>query len=374
MILLAKKELELTVDAYEKQRAEERDQILKNIRKEFGDQSMFLMGKSEKLSSITVRSSGSLQLDLALGGGYAHGRIVELFGGEAAGKTTVLSLAIAEAQRSEPDKENAIIDLEHTYEPAWARKLGVNVDNLFLTQPDTYAEKIFEMLEFMLRSGKYAIIGLDSVAGLILKAEFESGDYEKEGRVGGGSKLNTQAMRKIVNSGLLTESGTSLIFINQLRDKIGGFSPFGTPTTTPGGRALKHAYTHQLDLRKGELFTKGQGKEAVTLGNQIEIRVSKNKIAAPFKRATLDLYYEHGMDRVMEVVNVAKEIGVLSGTSWLKPVNLVTGEAISGRNGEEVKWNGVPKTREAMVVDIEENEGFVFNQIFNAVNELLRGA
>ena len=215
----------------------ERRALLNQMRKEFGDTSIFLLGDTNRLD-IEVRPSGSLMLDLALGGGYPKGRVVELRGGERAGKTTLLNLAIAEAQRNEPDKDCLIIDLENTWNPTWAKTLGVDTDRLFISQPDTYAEKVYEFLERAIQSKRFSIIGLDSVAGLVPKDEFEQGDWAKESRVGGTSKLNSKAMRKIVNSGLLTDSGATLIFINQLRDKIGGFSMYGTPTDTPGGRLL----------------------------------------------------------------------------------------------------------------------------------------
>lgn len=350
----------------------DRQQLLNSIRKEFGDQSMFLLGESDKLD-IKVRPSGSLLLDIALGGGYPQGRVVELNGREKGGKTTLLNMAIAEAQKVEPDKECAIIDLEHSYNPEWAEKLGVDLSRLFITQPDTYAEKVFEMVEFLVKTGRYSIIGLDSVAGLIPKSEFEEGDYDKESRVGGNSKLNAKAIRKIVNSGILTESGTTLVFINQLRDKIGGFSMYGTPTDTPGGRALKHAYTQQLEVNIGEYFTKGSGASREVLGQQTRIKVSKNKIAAPFRQATIDLYYAHGMDRIMEIVKVAKDINVLQGTSWLKFINPTTGEIYLDDEGNEMKWNGVNKAREALVEDIQNNEGKIYALLDEAVQDVIRG-
>jgi recombination protein RecA len=345
----------------------ERQALLSQIRKQFGDTSMFLLGDTDKLD-IKVRPSGSLMLDLALGGGHPHGRVIEFRGGERAGKTTLLNLAIAEAQRNEPEKECAIVDLENTWNPQWARTLGVDTDNLFISQPDTYAEKVFELIEWMIKSGRFSIIGLDSIAGLVPKGEFEEGDYDKESRVGGNSKLNAKAMRKIVNSGILTNSGTTLIFINQLRDKIGGFSMYGTPTDTPGGRSLKHAYTVQCDVSIGEYFSKGTGASKVVLGQQIKIKVAKNKIAAPHKTATIDVYYEHGMDRVMELVQVAKAINVLTGTSWLQFTNPLTGEIFEG-----LRWNGINKTKEALMDDIENNNGEIYTQLFNVVQEVIHG-
>lgn len=352
---------------------EDREVILQAIRKEFGDNSMFLLGKDERVSNIKVRSSGSLLLDLALGGGYPQGRVVELSGKERSGKTTLLNLAIAAAQINEPDKENAVIDLEHSYNPEWAKLLGVDIDKLFFSQPDIYAEKVFSLLEYLVKSGKYAIIGLDSVAGLVPKSEYEEGDWDKEGRVGGASKINAQMIRKIVNSGLLTQSGTTLIFVNQLRDKIGAFSLYGTPTDTPGGRSLKHAYTQQLEVAIGEYFTKGSGFKKDYFGQQTRIKVSKNKIAPPFRTATIDLYYDYGVDKIMELVNVAKAINVLSGTNWLKLTDPSTGEILTDVEGNEIKFNGTAKAKDAITDSIQNGDGSLYYKINNLVQATLRG-
>jgi recombination protein RecA len=325
------------------------------------------------MMDIKVRSSGSLMLDLALGGGYAHGRVIELSGKEKSGKTTLANLAIAEAQLVEPDKENALVDLENAYNPTWAKTLGVNIDKLLISQPDTYAENVFAMIEMMIVSGRFANIVLDSVAGIITKEEFENDDWEKEGRVGGSSKFLTKAMRKLVASGVLTKSGTTLIFINQLRDAIGAFSPFGTPTTTGGGRALKHAYTHQLEVSMGEQFAKGNGASREVLGQKIKVKVAKNKIAAPHRTAELDLYYATGVDKIFELVSVAKTIGVLQGTSWLRYMNPTTGEVFSDKEGKEMKYNGLAKVIEAMKEDAVQTGGEMYNQMYDLVNSVLRG-
>ncbi|ATO48538.1 DNA recombination/repair protein RecA [Brevibacillus laterosporus] len=360
---------EITID----ERDGERVKLLNQFRKEFGEQSMFLLGKSEKLFDINVRSSGSLMLDLALGGGYAQGRMVFLRGGEAAGKTTLALMAIAEAQQVEPERDNAIIDLENALNLEWAKTLGVDTDKLFISQPDTYAEKIYGMILSMLRSKRFAYIVLDSTDGLMLKSEMENDDFEKENRVGGTSKLNSSAMRKLVNSGELKNSGTTLIFIQQLRDKIGAFSMYGTPTDSSGGRAFKHNSTQTLDVSKGEFFAKGSGASKVILGQQSKLKVSKNKIAPPFKTATIDLYYAHGMDRIMELVSVAKEVSVLSGTSWLKLVDPTTGEIVPDAEGKEQKWNGIAKAKEAIEQDVQENGGQLYNLIYDLVQKTIRG-
>jgi recombination protein RecA len=352
----------------------EQDKLLAEIRKEFGPQSMFILGKEERLANIKMRPSGSLMLDIALGGGLPHGRLIGLHGAESSGKTTILNLAIAQAQALEPDKMCAIIDLEHSYDPIWAQKLGVDLKRLMITQPDTYAENIYKMIEFMLQSGKYSIIGLDSVDGLIPKDEFEQEDWDKESRVGGASKINSKAMRKLVNSGLLTKSGTTLVFINQLRDKIGGFSMYGTPTTTSGGRSLKHAATINIEVSKGDYFSTGSGNAKVVHGNQIKCKISKNKVAAPHKVAVIDMYYETGLDSINELVHVAKELNILTGAGWLKWIDPSTGEALTNpETKEEYKWNGVPKTKEALAADFQAG-GYIVPKMYEQVNQLLRGA
>jgi recombination protein RecA len=341
--------------------------------REFGAGKICRLGSNEKLMDIKVRGSGSLQLDLALGGGYPHGRLVELRGVERSGKTTLLNMAIAEAQRNEPDKECAILDLEYTYNPEWARTLGVDTDRLFFSQPDTYAEKVFDMVEYLVATGRFSIIGIDSVAALVSKDEFEQTDWDKASRVGGNSQINAKAVRKIINTGLLTNSGTTLICVNQLRDKIGAFSPFGTPTDTPGGRALKFAYTHQLDVAVGEQFAKGTGDSRNVLGQQIKVKIAKNKIAAPHKKATLDLYYDTGLDKIVELVNVAKAVGVLQGTSWLTLVDPTTGEYQANADGSPIKYNGAGKTVEALNDDITNGNGDLYCKMMELVQTALRG-
>ena len=349
----------------------ETEKLLEQIRKEFGEDSIFLLGKNEKLLNIEVRSSGSILLDLALGGGYPKGRLIHITGVEKAGKTSLLNLAIAEAQKNEPDKKCAIIDLEQSYNPEWAKKLGVDLDRLYFAQPDMYAERVFALIEYLLKTKEFSIIGLDSVAGLVPRAEFEEDDWDKDGRVGGSAKTISTAIRKLINTGLLTESQTTLIFINQLRDKIGAFSLYGTPTDTPGGRSLKYATTQTLEVAIGEYFTKQEGGNKKYLGQQIKVKVTKNKIAPPFRTATIDLYYEYGVDRLSELIAVAKELGILSGTNWLKLINPTTGEILQDSEGKEIKFNGVAKAREYLIEDIN-NGGKIYSTIYSMVQQMIR--
>lgn len=348
------------------------EKLLAQIRKEFGEDSIFLLGKNEKLMNIEVRSSGSILLDLALGGGYPKGRLIHITGVEKAGKTTLLNLAIAEAQKNEPDKKCAIIDLEQSYNPEWARKLGVDLDKLYFAQPDMYAERVFALIEYLLKTKEFSIIGLDSVAGLVPRAEFEEDNWDKDGRVGASARVISLAIRKLINTGLLAESQTTLIFINQLRDKIGTISLYGTATDTPGGRSLKYAATQTLEVTTGEYFIKQEGGNKKYLGQQIKVKVTKNKIAPPFRTATIDLYYEYGVDRLSELIVVAKELGILSGTNWLKLIDPKTGEVILDDNGNEIKFNGVAKAREYLVEDINNNHGKVFSIIYSMVQQMIR--
>lgn len=344
-----------------------------SFRKEFGDDSIFLLGEDEVLTDIKVRSSGSLLLDLAMGGGFAQGRLTLLQGAAKAGKTSIACLAIAEAQKNEPDKDNIVIDLENSFNPDWAKTLGVDIDKLMVVQPDTHAEKVYDMIEYMLKKGNFSYIVLDSLDGLVPKEELEETDWDKESRVGGTAKLNSKAMRKIVNSGLLRESATSLIFIQQLRDRIGSFSLYGTPTTVTGGRSIQHAATHILEVAIGDYFTKGAGSDRKYFGQQIRVKVTKNKIAPPFRQATIDLYYEHGVDKIAELVAVAKEIGVLQGSNWLTLVDPRTGEVMEDEEGNALKWNGTKKTQEAIMNDIKNGEGKLYFKIFNLVQDIVRG-
>jgi len=286
--------------------------------------------------------------------------------------TSILCLSIAEAQVKEPDKLCAVIDLENTFNPEWATKLGVQLDKLIFSQPDKPAEEVYDMIENMLKSGKFSIIGLDSLAGLVPKEEFESDEWDKESRVGGASKINSRAVRKLVNTGLLSKSGTSLILINQLRDLIGGYSRYGVPTTTTGGRSLKHCYTHHVEVSIGEYFSEGSDKNKVFIGQQIVAKVSKNKIGPPLRRAVLNLYYEEGLDHVAELVTVARMVGVLHGAgAWLTAIDPRTGELLT-YNDSELKFNGREKARIAINEDIENNGGGMYSLLMDKVIDVIK--
>ncbi len=256
------------------------------------------LGESTHMQVETV-PSGSLALDIALGiGGLPRGRVIEVYGPESSGKTTVALHAIAETQRI--GGQAAFIDAEHALDPLYASKLGVNIDELLLSQPDT-GEQALEIAEALVRSGAVDIIVIDSVAALVPKAEIE-GDMG-DSHVGLQARLMSQALRKL--SGAISKSKTIAIFINQLREKVGVM--FGNPETTPGGRALKFYSSVRLDVRRVE--TLKQGNDMV--GNRTRIKVVKNKVAPPFKQAEIDIMYGEGISREGSLIDIGVEMDIV---------------------------------------------------------------
>ena len=296
------------------------EQVLADIEKQFGKGAIMKLGGNEHME-IDVTSSGSLTLDIALGvGGYPKGRIIEIYGPESSGKTTFALQAIAEVQKE--GGRAAFIDAEHALDPVYAKNLGVNINELLLSQPDT-GEQALEICEALVRSEAVNIIVIDSVAALVPQAEIdgEMGDAH----VGLQARLMSQALRKL--SGTINKTKTTAIFINQLREKVGVM--FGNPETTPGGRALKFYSTIRLDVRRGEQI---KGNDSV-IGNKTNIKVVKNKVAPPFKSACVDIMYGEGVSREGEIVDLASELNIIDKSgAWYA----YKGEKI-GQGKENVK-------------------------------------
>ncbi len=274
------------------------EQVLADIEKQFGKGSIMKLGE-KGVRNIDVVSSGSLALDQALGvGGYPKGRIIEIFGPESSGKTTIALHAIAEVQKT--GGRAAFIDAEHALDPVYAKKLGVDTDELLLSQPDT-GEQALEIVEALVRSEAMSIIVIDSVAALVPQAEIEG--EMGDSHVGLQARLMSQALRKL--GGIVNKTNTICIFINQLREKVGVM--FGNPETTPGGRALKFYSTVRLDVRRAEQIKVGSD----VLGNKTVIKVVKNKVAPPFKTAEVEIMYGEGISKTGEIIDIASNLGIL---------------------------------------------------------------
>ena len=296
------------------------DQVLSDIEKQFGKGAVMKLGDNEH-REIDVISSGSLSLDIALGiGGFPKGRIIEIYGPESSGKTTFALHAIAEAQKL--GGRAAFIDAEHSLDPQYASKLGVNINDLLLSQPDN-GEQALEICEALVRSGAISIIVIDSVAALVPQAEIEG--EMGDSHVGLQARLMSQALRKL--SGIINKTNTICIFINQLREKVGVM--FGNPETTTGGRALKFYASVRLDIRRAEQIKQGTD----IIGNKVVIKVVKNKMAPPFKNCTVDIMYGEGVSKEGELVDLASEAKVIDKSGAWYAYN---GEKL-GQGKENVK-------------------------------------
>jgi len=289
----------------EKEKARVLGVTLGQIEKQFGKGSIVRLGSKEAILPVSAISSGAISIDYALGvGGFPRGRICEIFGPESSGKTTIALHVIAEAQRA--GGMAAFIDVEHALDPTYARKLGVDVDNLLVSQPD-YAEQALEITSALISSGSIDVLVVDSVAALVPKAELdgEMGDAF----VGVQARLMSQAMRKL--TGIVSKSNTCLIFINQIREKIGIM--FGNPETTTGGRALKFYSSVRADIRRIAAIKDGD----VVTGNRTKVKIVKNKVAPPFKEAEFDIMYGEGISREGDLIDLGvAQNGVEKSGSW----------------------------------------------------------
>lgn len=334
--------MKTTKDIKDKDKALE--QVLADIEKQFGKGAIMKLGEKEHME-IDVVSSGSLMLDVALGvGGYPKGRIIEIYGPESSGKTTFALQAIAEVQKT--GGRAAFIDAEHALDPVYAKNLGVNLNELLLSQPDT-GEQALEICEALVRSEAVSIVVIDSVAALVPQAEID-GDMG-DSHVGLQARLMSQALRKL--SGTINKTKTTAIFINQLREKVGVM--FGNPETTPGGRALKFYATIRLDVRRGEQIKQGDG----VIGNKTNVKVVKNKVAPPFKTACVDIMYGEGVSREGEIIDIASDINILEKSgAWYS----YKGEKI-GQGKENVKayLKENKELKEELETKIREHYGFI---------------
>ncbi|MBQ9181365.1 MAG: recombinase RecA [Bacilli bacterium] len=323
------------------------DKVLADIEKQFGKGAVMKLGNHKQLE-IDVIPSGCLSLDIALGcGGYPKGRIVEIYGPESSGKTTFALHAIAEAQKQ--GGRVAFIDAEHSLDPNYASKLGVNIDDLLLSQPDN-GEQALEICEALVRSGAISVVVIDSVAALVPQAEIEG--EMGDSHVGLQARLMSQALRKL--SGVINKTNTIAIFINQLREKVGVM--FGNPETTPGGRALKFYASVRLEIRRSEQIKLGTD----VIGNRTNIKVVKNKVAPPFKNCSIDIMYGEGVSREGELVDLATEAKIIDKSGAWYAYN---GEKL-GQGKENVKelFKSNVSLREEIEQKVREHFGISLNK------------
>jgi recombination protein RecA len=329
----------------DKERARALETALGQIEKQFGKGSILRLGSKDAIVPVSVISTGSISLDAALGvGGFPRGRICEIFGPESSGKTTIALQVVAEAQKK--GGIAAFIDVEHALDPIYARKLGVDVDNLLVSQPD-YGEQALEITSHLISSGQIDVLVVDSVAALVPKSELEG--EMGDSHMGVQARLMSQALRKL--TGAVNKSRTCLIFINQIREKIGVM--FGNPETTTGGRALKFYSSVRLDIRRIAAIKDGEN----VIGNRTKIKVVKNKVASPFREAEFDIIYGEGVSREGDLLDlgVAQNLVEKSG-SWFS----YKGDRIGqGRENARQFLKDNPDIRASVDMDLRKALGLV---------------
>jgi recombination protein RecA len=326
------------------------DAALSQIERHFGKGSIMRLGKREKVEAETI-SSGSLGLDIALGiGGLPRGRVIEIFGPEASGKTTLALHAIAEAQKR--GGVCAFIDAEHALDPVYARKLGVNIDDLLISQPDA-GEQALEIADTLVRSGAVDVLVIDSVAALVPRAELdgEMGDVQP----GSQARLMSQALRKLTAS--ISRSNTMVIFINQIRMKIGVM--YGSPETTTGGNALKFYASVRLDIRRiGSIKEREE-----TVGNQTRVKVVKNKLSPPFKQVEFDIMYGEGISKSGELIDLGLKAGVVEKSgAWFSYDSQRLGQ---GRENAKMFLKQNPEVAARIEAAIRQNAGLIAERILD---------
>ena len=312
---------------------------LAQIEKNYGKGAIMRLGDDIAVN-VEAIPTGSLSLDLALGiGGVPRGRIIEIYGPEACGKTTLALHIVASAQKG--GGEAAYIDVEHALEPAYARALGVDIDNLLISQPDT-GEQALEITEQLVRSGALDVVVIDSVAALLPRSELEG--EMGESSVGVVARLMSQALRKL--AGAISKTNTVVVFINQLREKIGVM--YGNPETTPGGRALKYFASVRIDMRRVETLKNG----SEMIGNRTRAKVIKNKVAPPFKEAEFDIIYGEGISKVGEIIDLGTKLEIIDKAgAWFT----VNGERIQGREAVKEYLMSNPEVCDEIESQIREN-------------------
>ncbi|MBN1790379.1 MAG: recombinase RecA [Bacteroidales bacterium] len=330
---------EQTIDDIKKEKLKSLETTLGKIEKDFGKGAIMKLG-DHAVVTVGIIPSGSIALDIALGvGGYPRGRVVEIYGPESSGKTTLALHAIAQAQKA--GGIAAFIDAEHAFDSTYAQKLGVDIENLLISQPDN-GEQALEITDHLIRSGAIDIIVIDSVAALTPKAEIEG--EMGDSKMGLQARLMSQALRKLTAT--ISKTNTCCIFINQLREKIGVM--FGNPETTTGGNALKFYASVRLDIRKINQIKEGEE----VFGNRTKVKVVKNKLAPPFRKAEFDILYGEGISRIGEIIDLATELEVVKKSgSWFSYGETRLGQ---GRDAVKILLNDNPELSEEIEKKIVE--------------------